>query len=64
MMKDMAIESNIPQIPDKIIVNGEKSQKHRAQMGTSCLAVLEEIYENRRYAKPRSPRIIGCLRRK
>jgi hypothetical protein len=64
MMKDMAIGSNIPQIPERIIVNGEKSQKHSAQTRALCSTVLEEIYENSRYARARSPIITGCFRRK
>lgn len=63
-MKDMAMESNIPQIPERIMVNGDKSQNLRAQMEALWPVLLEETDGYRRYATAKSPRIIGCLSRK
>ncbi len=42
-MKHMLSESNIPQIPETIIVKGDSAQKRTAQIEASCRDVLEEM---------------------
>jgi hypothetical protein len=63
-MKHIESESNIPQIPERIIVKGDRAQKRAAQSEGPFPDVREEMYEYRRYAKNMSPAIIGCLSRK
>ncbi len=63
IMKAIAMESNMPQIPDKIIVYGDRSQNASTQVEFP-LCTLSDTKEHNRYARTTSPMIIGCLRRK
>jgi hypothetical protein len=61
--KDIASESNIPQIPERIIVKGENNQNERTQRAIGP-SFLDDTYWYSRYARPTSPKITGCFKRK
>jgi hypothetical protein len=46
MRKQIARESNIPQIPERIMVKGENNQKERTHLAADGL--LADTYENSR----------------
>ena len=62
-MKQIAMPSNMPHMPEMIIVKGENSHRESTQKEAEP-GFLWYTYENIRYARATSPKITGCFKRK